>query len=930
MSEFAIGQRWVSHTETELGLGIVHAIETRKVKIYFPATNEERLYAIHNAPLARIAYNAGESIQTQDKKTHRILKVESHLGRLRYHAQTPAGHTVMIDEQTLDHIIDLRTPKQRLSNAQLEPIAAYQLRCATLVQLHHLQQSTLYGLCGSRTNLLPHQIYIANEVARRYAPRVLLADEAGLGKTIEAGMILHYQLLTGLAKRVLIIVPETLTHQWLIEMRRKFNLYFALLNKARLQATESNPFDSEQLIICSMESLTTEPECESLALDVDWDMVIVDEAHHLHWTDGEAGHDYRCIEALAKKCRGLLLLTATPEQVGIASHFARLRLLDPARFETLENFLTEQQGYQQLSDIVSALQTTKSLSVTIQNQLRQYVDDPITNDLNPEKREPIIRKLLDQYGTGRVLLRNTRQTITGFPARNLIPIALSAPAIYTALTGAQTLFPEIYVTDEQWLQHDPRVAWLIEQLKQLRPQKVLVICAHAQTAMHLEKKLKLSTGIRSAVFYEDLSIIERDRAAAYFADLESGAQVLICSEIGSEGRNFQFAHNLVLFDLPQNPDLLEQRIGRLDRIGQTKTINIYVPYLDNTAQATLFKWYEQGLNLFVESCAAAYAIYEHFELELTMAFKQNNTDISALLDNTCRYTKAMKKTMQAGRNRLIELNSCRTDIANDLIDQIKQAQNSTLLMDYLALMFDVYGVEHEAHSEQTWILHPSDNMREAYFPGLGDDSLTITFNRDKALQREDFSFISWEHPMTVEAMQMVLDSELGNATIATIARKDMPAGTILLETFASINAIAPKQLQLGRYLPLTPLRTLISQDGKDYTKTLSHETLNILCQAIDQQTACAIIKQIKIEIETIVNIAMKLTTSTLPDVKQAATAEVQTLLTIEIERLQQLKQKNHSIRPEEIETLQTHRAACTEAIAAAYYELQAVRLIIAT
>ena len=91
--------------------------------------------------------------------------------------------------------------------------------------------------------------------------------------------------------------------------------------------------------------------------------------------------------------------------------------------------------------------------------------------------------------------------------------------------------------------------------------------------------MKQKHGIRATLFHEGMSLIERDRAAAWFADPEEGAQVLICSEIGSEGRNFQFAHHLVLFDLPSNPDLLEQRIGRLDRIGQNAVIKIHVPYV---------------------------------------------------------------------------------------------------------------------------------------------------------------------------------------------------------------------------------------------------------------------------------------------------------------------------------------------------------------
>jgi ATP-dependent helicase HepA len=110
--------------------------------------------------------------------------------------------------------------------------------------------------------------------------------------------------------------------------------------------------------------------------------------------------------------------------------------------------------------------------------------------------------------------------------------------------------------------------------------------------------LREREGIRAAVFHEGMSIVERDRAAAWFSEEDSGAQVLLCSEIGSEGRNFQFASHLVMFDLPFNPDLLEQRIGRLDRIGQAHDIQIHVPYLEKTAQSVLVRWYHEGLDAF--------------------------------------------------------------------------------------------------------------------------------------------------------------------------------------------------------------------------------------------------------------------------------------------------------------------------------------------
>ncbi len=936
MSEFIVGQRWVSHTETELGLGIIVAAEGRRVKISFPAADEQRIYATDSAPLTRIEHKVGEKITTQDEQVFKITRTESYQGRIIYYAVDDESNEHKIDELDLNCFIELTTPKQRLISGQLDNIKAYRLRCETLLQLNRLQQSPVKGLLGSRTNLLPHQVYIAHEVAKRFAPRVLLADEVGLGKTIEAGMILHYQLHTGLAKRILIVVPNTLSHQWLVEMLRRFNLRFSLFNEDRLEALseeEGNPFESEQLVICSLDILTCDPDLFKNALAADWDMVVIDEAHHLHRTEGDEGHDYRCIEKIANQCRGLLLLTATPEQVGAESHFARLRLLDPDRFHDLDNFINEEKGYKQLSATVKTLLDEPEALLTDEmlTLLKSYLYEEAPDKNNPDisEREEIVSKLLDRHGTGRVFLRNTRDAIKGFPERKLHSQALENTKLYDALSGKQTLFPETQIDSNDWLKHDPRIQYLIDLVSKLKTEKILVICANSKTAFTLEKNLHLKMGIRSAAFYEGLSIIERDRAAAYFSDTEMGAQVLVCSEIGSEGRNFQFAHHLVLFDLPLNPDLLEQRIGRLDRIGQTEIINIHVPYIEGTAQEILFNWYNDGLNLFLQSCAAGYAIYEKFEDPLNKALENPQIDITSLINETNEYTNTIKQDMHDGRDRLVELNSCRKDVAAKIIETIKTNEDPEKLMDFMESMFNTYGVEHEEHSENTWIVRSSDHMRTGYFPGISEEPITITFDRNKALSREDMPFVSWEHPIVSEAIEMVFKSEIGNAFITTIEKDGIEPGTILLETFSTINAIAPKYLQVDRYLPITPLRTLISKDRKDYSKVLTHDKLNILGMKIERQTALTIIKQIKPELEVMIDFAIKFSQSKLPKIREEAQQRVDTLLGSEIERMQQLQKKNSTIRNEEINFLQEQLHACTEVISNANYELQAVRLVIA-
>ena len=936
MSEFRVGQRWVSHTETNLGLGVIVAVAGRKIEISFPAVDERRIYAVDSAPLTRIEHKPGDRIHTNDDQYLQVVEVTHLEERLIYRASDETGNTYDIDELDLNSAIELTAPKQRLLSGQLDNLRAYQLRCATLLHLNQLQQSPVRGLLGSRTSLLPHQTYIAQEVAKRYAPRVLLADEVGLGKTIEAGMIIHFQLHTGLASRILIVVPDTLTHQWLVEMLRRFNLRFALFNEDRLaglrETAEGNPFDSEQLIICSLDDITSDPALFKDATRAEWDMVVVDEAHHLHWSDAEEGHDYRCIEALAQSSQGLLLLTATPEQAGLASHFARLRLLDPARFHDLDAFRQEEQNYQPLSQTVGLLLDDDGpLSAATCNMLGEYLDINIAPDTpaTDHEREQWIEQLLDIHGTGRVFFRNTREAIKGFPTRKLIATALQVPDCYADLQGQQLVFPETGTNSDIWIKQDPRVKHLLDLLETLPDEKVLVICAHATTAIALEKYLQLRAGIRTAAFYEGLSILERDRAAAYFADHEAGARLLVCSEIGSEGRNFQFAHHLVLFDLPLNPDLLEQRIGRLDRIGQSDSIHIHVPYLQATAQEVLFRWYNEGLGIFDESCAAGFSIYEKFEDAITSALSSPDMGIDVLITNTSKHNLEVKDAMQKGRDRLVEFNSCRKDIAHSVISEIRQQENPPALMGYMETLLDAYGVDHEEHSDKTWILHPSDHMRLGYFPGLGDDSITVTFDRDRALAREDFNFVSWEHPIVSEAMDMVMNSEIGNTFVTTIEMEGIEPGTILLETFATINAVAPRYLQVERYLPLTPFRTLISKDKKNYAKALSHEKLNKLSMKINRQTALAIIKQIKGDIDEMCDFATRFTESKLPAVKQQAMDNAEALLSGEINRLQYLKQRNPAIREEEIEFLQLQLDACKDVIENATYEMQAQRLIIA-
>ncbi len=238
--DFFVGQRYTSHTEPNLGLGIVTELDGRQVIISFPAAGETRAYAMRNAPLSRIQYQVKDWIKSNDGIEICVKSIKEENNISHYTGTTSSGEQKSIAEWELDPFVEFISPETRLFNGQLDHPADNRLRIETLCKANELQGKEIRGLLGSRTQLLPHQIYIAHEVSKRQAPRVLLADEVGLGKTIEAGMILHHQIFSGATKRALVIVPNALIHQWLVEMLRRFNLKFSIFDQSRFDALKIN------------------------------------------------------------------------------------------------------------------------------------------------------------------------------------------------------------------------------------------------------------------------------------------------------------------------------------------------------------------------------------------------------------------------------------------------------------------------------------------------------------------------------------------------------------------------------------------------------------------------------------------------------------------------------------------------------------------
>ena len=750
-------------------------------------------------------------------------------------------------------------------------------------------------------------MFIAGEVASRLLPRVLLADEVGLGKTIEACLILHRLHLTGRAGRILILVPEPLIHQWFVELLRRFNLLFSIFDQARCEAIslhdpDANPFLDSQLVICSTEFLAENLKHAQEALSATWDLLVVDEAHHLEWSLKQVSPRYALVESLAQQTPGLLLLTATPQQLGPEGHFARLRLLDPARYSDLNQFFDESSHYEQVAQSVDRLlagdsptPADRDLFCKKSPRLQRQCDELLAGD--EQARTRLITAMLDEFGIGRVMFRNTRSALSGFPERQATLIPLDST--------------------------DSKPKWLARFLKKLGTEKVLLICKTLEIAEAVHAALQHEMNVPCGLFHEGLSLLQRDRNAAFFAE-DDGARILICSEIGSEGRNFQFTHHLVLFDLPDNPELLEQRIGRLDRIGQTSTIQIHVPYLKETESEVLARWIHEGLDAFQKIPHGAIDLALEFSgdlAELSQDF--SSVRLKQLIVRTRKQHAKITKKLERGHDRLLELNSCKPDIANATIDQIRKLDNDLEFEEFFLDLLDQFGVSVEDLGSRSYLLRPGNLQAEA-LPSLPETGMAATFSRNRALSREDLGFLTRDHPLVRGALDLLLGSEMGNAAFGVWKTPGTEA--VLLEVYVLVECVAPIALHADRFLPATPIRVVVDHHLCDFTDDQELATAHLEKDNIMRLLDKSVMKK-KI-LPSMLEKALVLAGEKMKEITAPAMVAMTSQLQDEIERLKDLRQLNDHIRPDEINAAKNQKSELESALATARIRLDSVRLIL--
>lgn len=813
MRIFKPGQRFVSQSEPDLGLGIVSEVQGRTVKFLFPLVGQVRLYRTDNAPVDRFVLQAGETAKSEKGVSFVVESVREAADLVIYVGR--GGREMKESDLTSKQMArpsDLFRALSRIgapnSNGDSHDVSAkaFDRRRRAMELLCKWLSSPVRGMIGPRVSMIPHQYYLCYRACSTSTlPRLMLSDEVGLGKTIEAGMIWHALKARNRVNRTLIIVPETLKHQWMVEMKRRFNQLFTLVDEGFIRGlfvgvakdeTKPNPFMQSNDIIVSIEFLMGQPALIEDLLKCTWDMTIIDEAHHLVCEDGFTSHEYMLANAVLAKSKGVLLLTGTPLQLHPESQFNRLKMLDPARFADYNAFIKDQEAYRKLVNDLSKLPTDPNHQmswddlydcVPKNSKIRPWLEQENSKSMTAGEW---MRRIVDAMGTGSVVFRNTRKGVGGFPKRVLDEIPLEPNLTYRDMveTAAEdnleastdiqengllcTRYSDAWALDE-------RFVWLKGFLKEHRNDKILLICESIEVVLALESLLTEFLGAGAfSMFHENMTIMARDKAAANFSK-PNGANLLIASEIGSEGRNFQFSHHLILFDLPLDAALVEQRIGRLDRIGQTKDIVVHVPYVKGSGQEVMFRWYNEGLNAFGAPLMSGGELFLKYTDSLIEALADPRhslkTFVEEVIPQVRKDCETMRKNIEKGRDRLLEFNSRNPEKAGEIIDEIERIDAQTELRELMLESLHARGLDIDRSAiEGCSVVTQGPQIEEGTIAGMpsrglvaaqseeeeqGSDNicLTVTFDRNVAMVHDEVDFLSLEHPLA----QGTIDFETG-------------------------------------------------------------------------------------------------------------------------------------------------------------------------
>jgi ATP-dependent helicase HepA len=817
MTPFLTGMKVRYLPQPEWGVGHLLSLEDSgtKAMVSFPARDEGQpiLVSTRGGGLSHVALRRGDGVRTTKGIVGVVLQEEEGArGLRRYLVQLEDGRESEYPETELRALKPKPDLLAALKEGRVADAKHFVMRRNALRLDDERRNDALGALLASRVMVKPHQVGVVQRVLSARRPRFILADEVGLGKTIEAGMVFSALRVSGLARRVLVVAPSHLTVQWLVELFHKFNHLFTLMDSERFASSceerpDVSPWIRFDLVVTSLELLQRSEAHRDAIADpkAHWDLVIFDEAHHL-----KGDKAYQAAKGVAANCWGLLLLTATPMQLDPSEYQALLSLIDPSMAPTVKEFEARLKRQEALSKAVRGLLAPDASSDAAAELKAHFPADVSLQALDDP--DDLLAHLAETYSLSDRLIRNRRSTVGGFSTRRLHrhPVTLSAneikareqalsllskdkslrgaalaslirrlesspAAFHSATRGNKALMEAKFVLpsiDSKFLAFKK----LLRDIWTREPDAKLLVFTEARDTLEALQSALRNERIESLGYHGDLALQERDRQVARFRDVD-GPKILIATEVGGEGRNFQFSHHLIHYDLPWSPAAVEQRIGRLDRIGQTKPVDIHVFDLADTFSADVLHLLDEAVGVFGETVGGLDAVLEEVEPRISELALESPKQRAT-------YVKALKKKVQAARDHakraydpLLDLRSFDQDAVFELVDRasaragIEVAEDEPLEASLWAIARDLDERLEECVTElaeRLGIRVDTDTEVDAFqaafhfghalnieaLPGFDiaeERTVLGTFWRETAIEQEEIEYFATGHPM-VEAL----------------------------------------------------------------------------------------------------------------------------------------------------------------------------------
>ncbi len=693
----------------DLGPGRVEEVDGRRLAVYFPKTGERLTLAAADKALKPAPIVRGMRVRVGGEEGETAVR------------EVARGVASLADGRTMA-VADLwpagipSDPLERLAALEADRAAAFVNRLDGLFLERTRQARGLGSFLGGRIRLFPHQLQVAERATAADPVRWLLADEVGLGKTIEACLILSRLLRTGRADRTLVVAPATLTVQWLGELWRKFHQTFVLLDRKRREdaAVEHgagfNPFEAHRHLVVALEELSSEKGLAKKARDAGFDLLVVDEAHRLERPAGSSGNDaYRAIAPLSAASRHVLLLTATPLETDVAGFFRLLELLRPDAYRSPAEFTASLERGEPLPPVTSATR---------------------------------------------------RVDLGGLPPRVPVPVDLDGAPEAPGLTG-----------DETKDLADPRVGWLIAESQGRaagEKDKTLVFVHDLLTLQSLKVRLETATRRRVAVFHEELTPERGDLEVAEFRRAD-GPLYLVSTEAGGEGRNFEFCRRLVLFDLPTDPAAVEQRIGRLDRINRTTPVEIVYFRPSKGFGRELAALYER-IGLFTEPLGGLERSLTHVEAAVRKAERSFRAGRHLPVEELAAEVLAATRARQEAVYHHLHVGAFTAEMADGILSRVPPELDESMERFVLgaARLFDFETADRPG--PRTWYVEFGVDALVDHLPGVPAGSRWLgTFDRGEAVLKEEIDFFASGHPLVEGLFGQLADGERGRVAFLKLA-----------------------------------------------------------------------------------------------------------------------------------------------------------------